>query len=77
MEKTYQFILDDLHILGVANLVSDSVDLRCRFKTVAGKQSLVKMAFLQTIKEKFDEYKISIPFKYTNVILQYKNEDKQ
>ena len=28
-------------------------------------------------KQKFDEYKISIPFKYTNVILQYKNEDKQ
>ena len=72
-----QFVLEDLNILGVANLGSDSVDLKCRFKTVAGKQSLVKMAFLQTIKEKFDEYKISIPFKYTNVILQYKNEDKQ
>ncbi len=56
------FILEPLDMFGVENFADSAIVLRCRIKTVPGKQWPVKRAFMLKIKERFDAENIEIPF---------------
>lgn len=55
-------ILEDIEVLGVETLGDSSITIRSRLKTEAGKQGIVRRAFLLQIKKVFDAEKIEIPF---------------
>ena len=55
-------ILEDMEMLGVESLGDSSIIIRSRMKTDAGKQSIVRRAFLLRIKKAFDAAQIEIPF---------------
>lgn len=59
------FILEPVEIFGVDALADYSINVACRIKTVPGKQWVVKRAFLQRIKKRFDDEGIEIPFPTT------------
>lgn len=55
-------ILDNLEMFGVEQLADSSVVIRCRTKTLAGKQHEVRREFLIRVKERFDKEGIEIPY---------------
>lgn len=55
-------ILDDMEVFGLNALSDSSVDIRVRFKVVAGRQWAVRREFLRRVKYAFDERGIEIPF---------------
>ncbi|MDD2325727.1 MAG: mechanosensitive ion channel [Alphaproteobacteria bacterium] len=55
-------ILEDMEVLGVEALGDSAITIRARVKTEAGKQGLVRRAFLLRVKKAFDVAKIEIPF---------------
>jgi len=57
-----EMILEDMEMLGVESLGDSSIVIRSRMKTEAGKQSIVRRAFLLRLKKAFDAEKIEIPF---------------
>jgi moderate conductance mechanosensitive channel len=66
-------ILDDLEVAGVDAWADSSVVIRCRFKTVALSQWVVKRAYLGLLKKAFDAHGIEIPFPHVTV---YAGQDK-
>ena len=61
-EGIKDMILEDMEMLGVESLGDSSIIIRSRMKTEAGKQGIVRRAFLLRIKKAFDAAKIEIPF---------------
>jgi len=55
-------ILEPIEIFGVENLADFSINVSCRIKTAPGKHWEVKRAYLQRVKQRFDEERIQIPF---------------
>ncbi len=60
-EKTGLKIITKLEIQGVQELNNSSITLRCRFKTVALEQWVVRRAFLEHLKRAFDAHGIETP----------------
>ncbi len=55
-------IIDKTEVLGVESFGDSAINVRCRIKTIGGKQWEIKRAFLLRLKKRFDEEKIEIPF---------------
>ncbi|MBA1145437.1 mechanosensitive ion channel [Ectothiorhodospiraceae bacterium WFHF3C12] len=55
-------ILEGIEIWGLNALSDSSVDIRVRFKVVAGRQWAVRREYLRRVKAAFDERDIEIPF---------------
>ncbi|MDD3288590.1 MAG: mechanosensitive ion channel [Alphaproteobacteria bacterium] len=55
-------IIEPIEIFGVEQLADSAVIIRCRLKTLPGKQWEIRRAFLLRVKEKFDVEKIEIPY---------------
>jgi small-conductance mechanosensitive channel len=60
-------ILDDLDIAGVDQWADSAVVIRCRIKTVALEQAVIRREFLRRLKHAFDEESIEIPFPHRTV----------
>ncbi|MFM1880014.1 MAG: hypothetical protein RLZZ344_248 [Pseudomonadota bacterium] len=60
-------ILDDLEIAGVEQWADSAVVIRCRLKTGALEQAVVRREFLRRLKRAFDQEGIEIPFPHRTV----------
>lgn len=67
-------ILEGIEIWGLNALSDSSVDIRVRFKVVAGRQWAVRREYLRRVKAAFDERDIEIPFPHRTL---YFGVDKQ
>ncbi len=67
-EAFKDFILAPIDIAGVDRLDSSGVVLKARIKTAPGKQWTVQRAFLQRIKNAFDDAGIDIPFPHLKLV---------
>ena len=56
------FITGDLEVFGMNKLADSAVEIRVRLRTIPMKQFAVRRAFLQLMKQVFDERSIEIPF---------------
>ncbi len=63
-------ILEPLEVLGVESFSDSSVTVRCRMKTLGGKQHDVRRAYQLRLKLRFDQEKIEIPFPQRVVYLK-------
>jgi moderate conductance mechanosensitive channel len=61
-------ILDDIDIAGVEQLADSAVLIRCRLRVLPLEQWNVRRAYLQRIKQAFDEAGIEIPFPHIKVV---------
>lgn len=61
-------ILDDLEIAGVDQWADSAVVIRCRFRVAPLEQWNVRRAYLQRLKQAFDEQGIEIPFPHLKVV---------
>lgn len=57
-----RLIIEPIEVMGVESFGDSSITVRCRIKTVAGKQWDVKRAYMLHIKERFDAERIEIPY---------------
>jgi small conductance mechanosensitive channel len=60
-------ILDDLDIAGVEQWADSAVVIRCRLKTAALEQAVVRREFLRRLKHDFDAEGIEIPYPHRTV----------
>ncbi len=60
-------ILDDLDIAGVEQWADSAVVIRCRLKTTALEQAVVRREFLRRLKHDFDAEGIEIPYPHRTV----------
>lgn len=55
-------MLDTIEILGLDSFGDNAVNIKCRLKTLPGKQWMIGREFNRRLKAKFDELGIEIPF---------------
>lgn len=63
-----QRILADIEIAGVEQLADSAVVIRCRFRVAPLEQWNVRRAYLQRLKQAFDDAGIEIPFPHIKVV---------
>jgi small conductance mechanosensitive channel len=67
-------ILEDIEIQGVQEWADSAVIIRCRFRTVAMEQWVVRRNFLSILKKAFDAHDIEIPYPHLTI---YAGQDKR
>lgn len=66
-------ILDNTEILGIEQFADSSITIRCRIKTIGGKQWDVRRAYMLRLKHSFDREGIEIPFPHRVVYHRREN----
>ncbi|CAH9019732.1 mechanosensitive ion channel family protein [Candidatus Nitrosacidococcus sp. I8] len=56
----YEKLVKNFEMFGIESLKKEEITIRCRFKTVAGKQWLVAREYRRRLKNRFDKFGIEI-----------------